>query len=158
MTITVTELSIAQLENLVTNHRKAGATDRPLFAEALRELELRRRGFDFRKSVDLIRVATREGRFVGCKDLADASGLPWGRAFRQISAHLGALDEYGHRKYGVLLSCVAVNQRHVATGEVEPSYLRGFAGWAEQLGYSVGDPATFLREQQARVFAWAQAA
>jgi hypothetical protein len=49
-----------------------------------------------------------------------------------------------------------------ARGRLTGSFLRdenlkGFVGFAKQRGYTVGDEETFLREQQARVFAWAQA-
>jgi hypothetical protein len=144
---TVTEYSITELENLVDNHRSAGATDRPIFAEALRELEQRRRGFDFHKSIALILAAAREGRFLCCKDLAEASGVNWNRGFRQISAHLGALDRYGDLRYGLLLSTIVVNKQHLATGRVEPSYLKAFIGYAKELGCTVGDAETFLRAQ-----------
>jgi hypothetical protein len=154
----VRELSTDRLENLRENYRTAKKTDSPTYAAALRELELRRRGFDFDKSIALILAAARKGEFVSCKDLADASGLEWKNCFRQISRHLGDLDEYGHLRYGLLLSTIAVNKQHVATGKLEPGFLKGFVGWAKDLGYSVGDPEIFLRAQQARVFAWAQEA
>ena len=156
-TINIPEQSTDGLENLVANYRRLKATDQPEFAEALRELELRRRGFDFHKSMALILAAAREGRFVSCMDLAEASGVKWSRGFRLISAHLGAIAEWSTVKYGLLFDSIVVNKPNVATGEYEPSMLRGFTGWATELGYSVGDAETFLREQQARVFAWAQA-
>jgi hypothetical protein len=38
---------------------------------------------------------------------------------------------------------------------MEPETLKGFVAAARDLGYSVTDAKAFLREQQARVFAWA---
>ncbi len=42
--IEVATLAIEQLRNLIANHRKRGATDVPLFLEALAELERRTAG------------------------------------------------------------------------------------------------------------------
>ena len=39
---------------------------------------------------------------------------------------------------------------------MEPGALRGFIGVARLLGYAVSDEERFLKEQQERVFAWAQ--
>jgi hypothetical protein len=38
---------------------------------------------------------------------------------------------------------------------MEPETLKGFIAAARDLGYSVSDEEGFLREQQDRVFAWA---
>lgn len=46
-----------------------------------------------------------------------------------------------------------VNTPNVATGEMDPSTLKGFVAAARELGYPVTDEQRFLREQQTRVFA-----
>lgn len=43
-TINVASLAIEQIRNLIANHRKKGATNAPLFLEALAELERRTGG------------------------------------------------------------------------------------------------------------------
>lgn len=79
MPVQVEKLSVVELENLIQNHRKKRATDAPLYADALRELERRRgKGLDFDKSFRIIRQAAAERRFISYKDLADASGADWG--------------------------------------------------------------------------------
>ena len=153
----LTEQSTGDLENQVANYRRLKATDRPEFAEILAEFERRRRGFDFNKSMTLILQAAREGRFVSCKDLADASGVDWNRGGHyQIGNHLGALNEYSHLKHGLLLGSIVVVKRYLKTGGMEPFSLAGFVGKAKDLGYTVTDEEAFLREQQARVFEWAK--
>jgi hypothetical protein len=105
----------------------------------------------------LILDAARKDEFVCCKDLADANGLEWSYAYRKIGAHLGAIAAYGTVKYGLLFDTIVVNKPHKATGNYEPGMLKGFIGWAKTLGYTIGDDdETFLREQQARVRAWAK--
>jgi hypothetical protein len=39
---------------------------------------------------------------------------------------------------------------------MEPDTLKGFIGAARELGYPITDEQAFLKEQQARVFTWAQ--
>lgn len=155
---TITEFSLTELENLVANHRNRGATDRPIFAEALRELEQRRRGFDFDKSMALILQAAREGRFVTCKDLADASGVEWGRVRYQIGEILWALNEWSTARHGLLLGSIVVVKALLKTGGYSVPALAGYIKAARALGYTVTGEEAFLREQQARVFAWAKAA
>jgi hypothetical protein len=42
------KLSTAELENLIENHRRQRATEAPVYADALRELEKRKaKGFDW---------------------------------------------------------------------------------------------------------------
>ena len=55
-----------------------------------------------------------------------------------------------------MLSAIVVNKPNVETGKMEPDTLKGFIGAARELGYPITDEQTFLREQQARVFAWAR--
>lgn len=157
MPIAVETLSTEQLENLVENHRRKHATDAPLYIDAIQELEKRKgKGLDFGKSLPVILDAARERRFLSYKDLADASGADWGQVRYAIGEHLWRLVEYSHLKHGVLFSAIVVNKPNIATGEMEPEALQGFIGAARLLGYAVTDEASFVREQQAKVFAWAQ--
>jgi hypothetical protein len=55
-----------------------------------------------------------------------------------------------------LLSAIVVNKPNVETGKMEPDTLKGFIGAARELGYPITDEQAFLKEQQARVFAWAR--
>jgi hypothetical protein len=53
-----------------------------------------------------------------------------------------------------MLSAIVVNQGNVATGRMEPDTLKGFIAAARNLGFSITDEETFLRQQQHRVFGW----
>jgi hypothetical protein len=49
-----------------------------------------------------------------------------------------------------------VNTPNIATGKMERPTLKGFTAAARLLDYPVTDEDAFLKEQQARVFAWAR--
>ena len=157
MPIDLETLSTGQLENLIANHRRKRATDAPLYIDALRELEKRKgKGLDFEKSLSIILQAAREARFLSYRELADANGADWSQVRYAIGRHLWKLAEYGHLKERLLLGAIVVNKPNVETGKMEPDTLKGFAGAARELGYPITDEQAFLREQQARVFAWTQ--
>ena len=157
MAIDLKALSIGQLENLIENHRKKGATGAPLFIEALQELEKHKgKGLDFNKSMSIILIAAKDGHFLSYKELADASGADWKQVHYAMGDHLWKLVEYSHLKHGVLISAIVVNKPNVGTGKMEPDTLKGFIVAARDLGYPVTDEKAFLREQQGRVFRWAQ--
>lgn len=145
-----------QLRNVIDNHRKNGKLHEPYYLAALEELARRKgQGLDFQKSFDLIRRAAAERRFLSYKELADASGSDWSKVRYAVNTHLGDLIDYAHGKGWPLLSAIVVNQQNVATGDMEPTTLKGFVEAARELGYVVADEMGFLREQQQRVFTWA---
>lgn len=152
----IEEHSDLQLRNVIENHRNNGKLHEPYYLAAMEELARRKgQGLDFQKSFDLIRRTAAEGRFLSYKELADASGSDWSKVRYAINTHLGDLIDYAHGKGWPLLSSIVVNQQNVATGDMEPTTLKGFVEAARGLGYAVADDKTFLRDQQDRVFAWA---
>lgn len=156
MPLDVTKATDQELQNLVDNHRRAAATNAPLYLDALGELERRKgNGLDFDKSYAAILNAAKKRQFLSYKDLADASGADWQRVHYSIGRHLGALVEYAHRRGWPLLSAIVVNKPNVKTGEMEPETLRGFIGIARYLEIPVVDEEAFLRSQQTAVFDWA---
>jgi hypothetical protein len=156
MPIAVQTLTDDQLQNLIENHRRQKATSAPVYLEALREWQLRKgKGLDFDKSFEIISAAAKEGHFLSYKELADASGADWGQVHYAIGGHLWDLVEFAHRNCWPMLSAIVVNQPNRRTGKMEPETLKGFIAAARDLGYSVTDEEGFLREQQDRVFAWA---
>lgn len=157
MDIELAKKSDEQLKALIQNHRDKMATDRPIYVEALRELQRRKgKGLNFDKSFEIIKRAAAEGRFVSYKELADASGAEWTQVHYSIGAHLWGLVEYAHLRGWPMLSAIVVNKHNVETGHMEPATLKGFISAARDLGYPVSDGVTFLKEQQERVFDWAK--
>ena len=53
-----------------------------------------------------------------------------------------------------MLSAIVVNKPNVASGRMEPETLNGFIAAAQELGLSITDEETFLRDQQQLVFRW----
>lgn len=154
MPVDVKALSIAELENLIENHRRRRATGAPLYTDALRERERRKgKGLEFAKSLMIILRAAKKNEFLSYKELADASGADWNQVHYAIGKHLWDLVEYAHLKKWPMLSAIVANKPNKTTGEMEPETLRGFITAARDLGYPILDEEAFLREQQARVFA-----
>jgi hypothetical protein len=158
MPIDVAKLSDDQLKNLIENHRRKNATAAPAYVDALREWQVRKgKGLEFEKSFYIIKAAAREHRFLSYKELADASGADWGQVHYSIGNHLWELVEFAYRKGWPMLSAIVVNKPNVGSGKMEPETLKGFIAAAHDLDYVITDEEAFLREQQAKVFAWASA-
>jgi len=146
-----------QLQNVIDNHRRWGQTDAGYYREALAELDRRKGGgLSFEKSMELIRTAATEGRFLSYKDIADGSGCDWMKVRYLVNEHLGRMIEYAHKRGWPMLSAIVVNKQHVEDGGMEPSTLKGFVEAARWLGYNVTDERAFLKDQQQRVFDWAK--
>src|SRR5215831_6505134 len=144
MAINVKELPDDELENLIENHRRLGATDRLLYMETLKERGGRKgKRLEFEKSLSIISCAAREGRFLSYMQLAAASGIGWDQAHFPMNKHLWDLVEYSHRKHGVLFSAIVVNSDNLGSGKMDPPTLRGFIGAARDLGYPVTDERAF---------------
>lgn len=156
MAKSIEDHSDQQLRNVIENHRKNGKVHEAYYLDAMEELARRKgQGLDFQKSFNLIRRAAAERRFLSYKELADASGSDWSKVRYAVNTHLGDLIDYAHGRGWPLLSAIVVNQQNVATGDMEPTTLKGFIEAARALGYTLGDEKEFLREQQERVVAWA---
>jgi hypothetical protein len=157
MPINVASLTKAEIENLIENHRRQGATDADLYVEALDELEKRKGNrLEFGKSLPIILDAAKARRFLSYKELADASGADWNQVHYAIGDHLWKLVEYAHRRKWPLLSAIVVNKSNVETGKMEPETLKGFIAAARELNIAVTDGEQFLAEQQKQVFEWAK--
>ena len=151
------DMSDDQIQNFIDNHRRQNATNRPVYLEALAEQAKRiGKGLNFETSFNTIRAAAAEGNFLAYKDLAEASNAEWSKVRYKVAPHLLLLVEYAHRRDWPMLSAVVVNKPNIATGKMEAPTLKGFVEAAQALGYEVTDAEEFLREQQEKVFAWAQ--
>jgi 5-methylcytosine-specific restriction protein B len=110
---------------------------------------------DLEKSYETIRKAALEQRVVSYRDLAEASGVPWNAAFRRMPQHLGQLVLVAHQRGWPMPSAIVVNRDDVATGKLEGTARDGLIAAARDVGLAIGDPEQFVKDQQARVFAWA---
>lgn len=115
-------------------------------------------GLSLAASFAAIRAAAEAGRFLSYGAVAAASGLPWSAARRRMDPHLFDLCRRATGRGWPLLSALVVDQQSLAHGGMRGRPLIGFARAAERCGRIVGpDAAAFLAEEQARVFAWAEA-
>ncbi|TCZ61399.1 hypothetical protein [Roseicella aquatilis] len=113
-------------------------------------------GLRLEATLGLIRRAAEARRFVSYGEVAAASGLPWNAARRRMDPHLFALCQRATERGWPLLSALVVDKQSVPHGAMRGRPLVGFARAAERLGRIVGgDAASFLADEQARVFAWA---
>jgi hypothetical protein len=153
-----TKLSDEQLKNLIDNHRRAGATDRPLYASAIDEFNRRHGGeLDLTTTLRYLRAAASEGRFVSYGELAAANGVSWDKVRYPMNTHLWVLVDYAKRRGWPMLSAIIVNKKHVATGEMDEATLSGFIEAARGLGHPVTGAVTFLKQQQEQCFEWGRA-
>ncbi len=152
----VTEWSDGELANLVANYQRQGKVDDAYYLELLAEQAHRKgAGLNFDKTFQAVLKAAKDGRFLSYKQLADESDVEWTKVRYAMNKHLDDLIEYAHRRGWPLISVIVVNQQHLDDGSMEASSAKGFCDAARRLGYSVTDEMAFVREQQARVFAWA---
>lgn len=151
------DLADNELDNLIENHRRHDKLRAKLYLDCLAERARRSgKGLSFEKSFDVILGAAKDGRFLSYKELADSSGAKWTQVNHSVAQHLGHLVEYAERRGWPMLSTIVVNKPNVASGKMDPDTLDGLVTSAEALGYTVDDAAVFLKEQQQRVFDWAQ--
>lgn len=110
---------------------------------------------DINKTYTAILSAARAHDFVSYGDLAEASGVSWNKARRQIPQQLGTLATIAHERGWPLLSSIVVTKANIDNGIIDGTALEGLLGAAKMIGLTVGDPDVFVREQQQKVFEWA---
>ena len=113
---------------------------------------------DVSRSLDLLKRAAREHRFVSYGDLATASGLTWSYTIRarmsRSKGHLDCLLDICHGQGLPLLTALCVNKKNLETGELSEFSLSGFADGARRLGYTIQDEKTFFKRCQRESFEW----
>ena len=157
MAVDLSAKSVDALKTILTNHEIAGKTTAASFKAALAELGKRTTaGLSLDRTLEIIAEAARNRQFVTYKTVAVESGVKFNTASMAMSKHLLAVCEYGHRKGLPMLSAIVVSQNHASDGGMDAATLEGFCKAAAALNYQVADPAAFLKEQQAAVFAAAE--
>lgn len=152
----MTALSLAQLHNVVENHERQRAFDRPDYVAALDEIQFRQGPhLKIDTTVKCILDAAKERKFVSYGDLAKANGCAWQTVRRQMPRHLDLVLGKARARRAPLITAIVVNDINRATGDLEDSSLAGFVAGAERLGIFVTDAKAFLRQQQAATFEFA---
>jgi len=153
----VQDLNDEELENFITNYKKYERTADAYYLAMLAERGRRKgKGLDFDTTMRTVQAAAKDRRFVSYKQLSDASGVEWSKVRYAMNRHLQELIEYCHRMKWPLLSSIVVTKDNLETGAMDEGTLNGFVTGCKNVGYPVTDAEAFLRNQQERVFDWAQ--
>lgn len=152
----VGEMTDEQLRNVIANHQKRRAFDRPVYTEALEELQ-RREGpsLTLDTTIKSILASAAVGEFLTYGDLAKANGCEWVKVRRQMPRHLDRVLAKAHARQAPLITSIVVNEGGRNTGHLEDSSLAGFVAGAERLGIDVDNPEAFLRREQEATFKYA---
>ena len=150
--------SLQQLRNIIENHERARAFDKPAYFAALEELQ-RRQGpqLDLDKTIGCILSAANRGKFISYGDVAKANDCNWQTVRRQMPRHLDLVLAKAHARKAPLITANVVNEINRETGDLEDASLSGFVAGALRLGIAVDEPRPFLRAQQQATFEFARA-
>lgn len=148
-----------ELKTWIENHQRLGVTDTPLFRALVEERAHRfGKGFTIEASLARLTEAAKGHKFITCRSLAEANGVPWSKARRSLNGegrHLDQLLDICHARGLPLLTAICVDEQGAENGEFGEAALGEFTGGARRLGYQVTDASDFLRQCQAHCFAWA---
>ena len=149
-----------QINALIRNHEQKNARDRPIYPLLLEERARRaaeKSLLDFNRSLALLREAAVMQTCVSYGKIAEASGVEWSKARHQMNGargHLDGLLDICHAKGLPMLPAICVNKTNLATGDLDPSALLGFAEGARRLGHVFSDALDFHRARQKECWAW----
>jgi hypothetical protein len=161
-------LTDQQLVAFMAFHRKKRTQGSPAALAAMEE-HVRRsdKGFEIRKTVEVIREAAARREFIAYADLAKRSGLAWDKVRYRIFDHLAAVNEWGFRSLratptaaGPLPGAIVVAKEHLQDGVMVGPGLDNFISLAKRLGFDADGREekreAFVAQEQQRVFAWAK--
>ncbi len=156
--------SLPDLKQMQLNYERLHKTETTDYRTLLATIDRRgANGLDPTRTIDFLRKAAAEHRFVSYKDVAAASGVVWDNTVRlRLGAHLDEVTRRVAREGGPLLCAIVVNQPNIASGKLEPVALRGFLKLVTELRGEDAVPernpaagAALLAEAQQEVFRWA---
>jgi len=144
-----------ELDTLIANYRRKGATADPRYGEIVAELHRRGAGdLDLATTIRFLHRAASERRYVCYGQVAEANGRDWSDVRYPMNTHLWALVDFARRAGWPMLSALIVNKANVETGSMDEATRKGFATAARSLGHAVPDDRTFLAAQQEPCMAW----
>lgn len=154
--------SLPELRQMQSNYERLKKTETEDYRTLIATIDRRgANGLDIAKTVQFLKTAAAEHRYVSYKDIAAASGVVWDNTVRlRMGAHLDEVTRQVARDGGPLISAIVVNQPNITTGKFEPVALRGFMKIVTELRgeTAVRSPAAnaaTLAEAQEEVFRWA---
>ncbi len=157
--IEIANLDDHQLQNLINNHEVKRETRAPLYFQAVAELDRRTsHGLSIQKTVNYLKGAARENRFVTYGSVAEANSMNWSTVRRPMSKHLGNVLSYCHGNSIPYLTAIVVSQPNIESGKFDESNLKGFTDGLLRLGVAIAEEnrERFVEEEQRKVFIWAR--
>jgi hypothetical protein len=149
-------LKDAQLKSLIARHK-----ERRVFDETYRraiEISAQRGSvqLDIATSLNVIRAAAAEGRFLSYLEVCQANGAAWDKVRFQLFKHLDDLLDHAHAHGLPLVTAIVVAKDRLKDGTMDERTRAGFVTGARNLGIVVTDEIAFAAEQQQATFAWAK--
>ena len=157
--IEIATLDDHQLKNLIKNYEDKGETKADLYTLAVSELDRRvSKGLNIQKTVDFLKTAAGENRFVTYGDVAKANDIDWSKVRRPMSKHLGNVLSYCHGNRMPYLTTIVVSQPNSESGKFDESNLKGLIDGLSRLGVSIPwhKAQQFVEDEQQKVFDWAK--
>jgi hypothetical protein len=152
--------SDSEIDTWILNHENKDATDTEFYRALLEERAKRvqaKQHLNLETSMRMLRSAAINKACVTYGEIAAASGVPWSRARHQMNGpkgHLALLLDICFARRLPLLPALCVNQRGMATGDLEDNALQGFVLGAQRLGIAVPDGRTFHRQCRDDCWQW----
>ena len=149
-----------ELDQWIRNHELKAATGAPLFSLLVEERARRSKSkhvLDVEKSLGVLRQAAIDQRCVSYGELAAVNGVDWSQARHRMNGangHLDRLLDVCHVRGLPMLPAICVNKQGLASGELEPPALAGFAEGARRLGFVVTDELAFHHQCRDECWAW----
>ena len=145
----IAKLNDAQLRELITNHVRLDATDRPSYQLAHEEMRRRNAGMlDPEKIITALVEAAKNRRTISYGELVDACGADWNQARFNLNNELAYVNDLGHKRYAVFLSTICTNK----AGQVEESAVNGFLAYLDEKGVSNSGGKSALIACREKVF------
>jgi hypothetical protein len=147
-------LKTADLKLLIQRHEDRGATDRPLYSDAKKELSRRSSGqLNVQTTLDHLLKCAKNKAFTTYGAVAEANGVEWRIARRPMPHHLEQILEECFARGWPLLSALCVNATEVKTGELSGQSLDGFIAGTERVTKTkIDSPRMFLKKTQRDCF------
>jgi hypothetical protein len=126
-----------RVQNVINNHVREGATDKPLYREAIDEMARRSdegTPFDIRRTVDFLLGIARQGEVCTYIEIMDNYELDWAKHRYKLTTHLDNIIGYCVAHGLPMVSVLVVGKDGIANQQLPDSSLKGFCKGLENHG------------------------
>ena len=154
----LTKKTNSEIDIWIANHERKKETGSELYKDLIAERSLRHgRGLSIDVSIEAMKKAAREQRYISYGELAEANGINWSKARHLMNGkhgHLDSLLAHCHSHSLPLFTAIVVQKGKLGTGLMDDFTLAGFIEGVERLGRVVIDARKYLSECQEQCFSW----